>query len=190
MPGPERVLTEQSFHARHWGRQLVFAATIEGTWVGTGDGYELELIDWDGVVRRTLEWSGPSLQVSDAILQGLHARLTYSFRDDETKMREFDRDRWGEWLDELPPTLPAYERLLVLGSGDLWVGLWAPNWLYREPGDSGRTWLVFNDGGQQIRRVAIPGNMHLLDVDRTRVLVLVRGELGVERLGIYEMVVE
>ena len=190
MPGPERVLTEESFHARHWGRQLVFAGVDEGIWVGAGDSFELDLVGWDGVLRRTLEWTGPSLEVTDAELRGFYGRLTYPFRDDEVQVREFDREMWPEWLDELPPTLPAYTRLLAVNGGELWVGLWAPNWLYRQPNDRGRTWMVFSDRGQEIRSVVIPGDMYLLDVVGTRVLVVVRDVLGVETLKGYEMVTE
>lgn len=70
IPGAERV--QVVFDAgrlvsfpRTWGKDLEFAVTGEGVWLGTGDGYELELVDWSGATARRIRWSGPDQAVAD-----------------------------------------------------------------------------------------------------------------------------
>lgn len=49
---------------RVWGRRIVLGATDSGAWLGTGDDYELEFLNWDGTTVRRLRWKGPDLAVT------------------------------------------------------------------------------------------------------------------------------
>ena len=184
MPGPERVLTENSFHARHWGKKLVFAGTERGVWAGTGDAPILELIDWNGTTLQTLGWESSKLAVTQQHIDGLYDRMMERAGSEDERDR-FRRESWADWRAELPADLPALSRILVSDDGEIWVGMWTEDWLFRVPGDSGRTWLVFDSDGNQLRAVRIPGHMSILDVGSEWVLATVRNPLGVESLAVY-----
>ncbi len=185
--GPERVLTDDSYADRQWGHQPVFAGSAEGVWIGTGDAYALDLVGWDGGLRRRLEWEGPVRDVTPEHVDALYERLAALSGDDPDAQNRFRNEEWPDWRKELPETLPAYTRLLLTAEGELWVGLWAGQWFWRRPTDPGRTWLVFDRERRITREVRVPGDMSLLDAGADWVLVVRRDELGVERIAIYDM---
>ena len=47
-----------------WSHDAVFAATDDGVWLGTGDDYEVEFVDWTGATTRRIRWEGPDLTVT------------------------------------------------------------------------------------------------------------------------------
>ena len=62
VPGPERVLSADSYEARHWGRELVVAAASTGVWLGSSDAYALDMIGWDGNTGSGNLWVGPWIE--------------------------------------------------------------------------------------------------------------------------------
>ena len=187
VPGLERVLNG-GYWDRPWSKKLVLGGTREGVWIGTSDDYVLELVAWDGSVIRKLEWDGEDLTATQADIDQLREEFLQDEEDEEARNR-FLRESWPEYEEVLPSVLPAYSRLLVLDDGSLWVGRWEGlEWgMGRLPGHPGRRWDVFDPSGDRIRQVTIPNNMSLLDAGEDWVLVVVRDELNVQRLAVYEL---
>lgn len=186
VPGPERVLDDDSYWDRPWSRRLVLAGTDQGVWIGTSDDYMLELIGWDGTVLDTLAWSGSDRAVTRADIEQLQDELTEG--DDEETRARFIRESWPDYESVLPTTLPAYSHLLLLDDGTLWIGQWdGIMWRPRLPGHPGKRWDVFDPSGERVRQVTIPSNMRLLDAGDDWVLVVVRDSLGVQTLAVYRV---
>ena len=186
VPGPERILDDDSYWDRPWSRRLVFGGTDRGVWIGTSDDYMLELVGWDGTVLDTLAWSGRDRAVTQADIDQLQDEFTEG-DDEETKAR-FLRESWPDYESVLPSTVPAYSHLLVLEDGTLWIGQWdGIMWLPRLPGHPGKRWDIFDPTGHRVRQVTIPSNMRLLDAGDDWALVLVRDSLGVQTLAVYEV---
>lgn len=186
VPGPERVLDDESYWDRPWSRRLVFAGTDQGVWLGTSDDYMLELVGWDGTVLDTLAWSGRDRAVTQADIDQLRDELTEG--DDEEARARFIRESWPDYERVLPTTLPAYSHLLVLDDGTLWIGQWdGIMWRPRLPEHPGKRWDVFDPSGERVRQVTIPSNMRLVDAGDDWVLVVVRNSLGVQTLAVHEV---
>ncbi len=187
VPGPERILDDDSYWDRPWSRRLVFGGTDRGVWIGTSDDYMLELVGWDGTVLDTLAWSGRDRAVTQADIDQLQDELTEG-DDEETKAR-FLRESWPDYERVLPSTVPAYSHLLVLEDGTLWIGQWdGIMWRRRLPGHPGKRWDIFDPSGNRVRQVTIPSNMRLLDAGDDWALVVVRDSLGVQTLAVYEVI--
>ncbi len=186
VPGPEKILNG-GYWDRPWTKRLVLGGTREGVWVGTSDDYVLELVAWDGSVTRTIEWTGDDLTATQADIDQLRDEFLQD-EEDEAARNSFLRDSWPDYEEVLPAVLPAYSRLMVLDDGSLWVGRFEGlEWKGRLPGHPGRRWDVFDPSGDRIRQVTIPNNMSLLDAGEDWVLVVVRDELNVQRLAVYEL---
>ena len=184
VPGPERVFTDASYHARPWGHTLALAATDEGVWIGTGDDYEVLFVDWNGTVSDTVRWTGPDRGIAQSQVDRLYDTQLAMMPDQEAAER-FRTSVWPEMLTELPSTLPAYSRLLVSREGELWVGMWSDADMYYESSERGRTWYAFDAGGRVARRLTVAPNMRVQDVGTDWVLVRVTDEVGVEKLAVY-----
>ena len=188
VPGPERILDDDGYWDRPWSKRLVLGGSREGVWIGTSDDYILELVAWDGSVIRTLEWAGDDLTATQEDIDQLRDEFLQDEEDEEAANR-FLRESWPGYEEVLPSRLPAYSRLMVLDDGSLWVGRWEGlEWgMGRLPGHPGRRWDVFDPSGDWIRQVTIPNNMSLLDAGEDWALVVVRDELNVQRLAVYEL---
>ncbi len=186
VPGPEKILNG-GYWDRPWSKELVLGGTREGVWIGTSDDYVLELVAWDGSVIRTLEWSGEDLVATQDDIDQLRDELVHE--KDEAERNRYLREAWPDYEEVLPSALPAYSRLLVLDDGSLWVGRWEGiGWgVRRLPGHPGQRWDVFDPSGKRVREVTVPANMSLLDAGEDWVLVVVRDELNVQRLAVYEL---
>ena len=85
-----------------WSRRLMFAPTDAGTWLGTGDDYEIEFVDWTGTTTGHIGWEGPDPAVTQEHLDAHRERLRDSYTGDR-----FDA-RWEREREILPASFPAY----------------------------------------------------------------------------------
>ena len=96
IPGQDRVTyveegLEPISGPRRWGRSVVYTATDDGVWMGTGDDYEIEFVDWKGKIRQRLDWQGPDLSISEKETQGWHPSnvpIDFLSRADSTECRK------------------------------------------------------------------------------------------------------
>lgn len=188
IPGAERV--QVVFDAgrlvsfpRTWGKDLEFAVTGEGVWLGTGDGYELELVDWSGATARRIRWSGPDQAVADEHVEAHRNQMRRQYS--ESSLSDWEarfRSRWDEEAEYLPSTFPSFSRVLLADDGALWIEH------FHRPGAERREWVVFTQAGKWLRTVDLPARMVLQDAGNDWVLVRTTDELGVERIELHALV--
>ena len=183
----ERVLDDQtgSYMDRPWSKQLVLGGTDLGVWIGTGDEYLLELVGWDGLPIAAARWSGRDLMATQQDADRFREELVAGM-DGDTRER-WVRESWPGWEQLLPSRVPAYSKLIANSEGLVWVGSWEGElWLSRLRGHPGTRWDELDGSGMWVRQVTIPANMSPLDFGAEWVLVVVRDDLGAERLAVYE----
>lgn len=187
IPGQDRVTyveegLEPISGPRRWGRSVVYAPTDSGIWMGTGDGYEIEFVDWRGRTGRRVNWQGPELAVTQDDLDAYRASLRDSYaRRGESNWRAEFEDRWKRESANLPSIFPSLSAIVTTDAG----GLWAER--YARPGDSERVWYFFEDG-RWTKTLYLPRSRYVLDAGTDWVLVRITGSLGVQRLAVYELV--
>ncbi|WP_420448908.1 hypothetical protein [Candidatus Palauibacter sp.] len=183
IPGAERTrISRGSVMPSYWGRSMVLAAVDTGVWFGTSDDYELQHLDWTGRVTRTARWLGPDLAVTDQQVDRYRDYLSGLDRySDREGRRRFEREVWPERRAYLPERFPAYESLLALPDG----GIWIRTYRWRAPGE--KLHLLDRDG-VWLRRLTMPGGFVLLDAGRDWVLVRQRDAFGVPAVALYELV--
>ncbi len=183
IPGAERTrISRGSVMPSYWGRSMVFAAVDTGVWFGTSDDYELQHLDWTGRVTRTARWAGPDLAVTDEQVDRYRDYLSGldRYADGEGR-RRFEREVWPERRAYLPELFPAYESLLALADG----GLWIRTHRWRVPGEE--LHLLDRDGAW-LRRLTMPGGSVLLDAGPDWVLVRQRNAFDVPTVALYDLV--
>ncbi|WP_419165385.1 hypothetical protein [Candidatus Palauibacter sp.] len=159
---------------------MIYAAVDTGVWFGTADNYEVEHLDWTGRVTRTARWAGPDLAVTDEQVQRYREYLSahdyYADYGDR-----FEREVWPERRAYLPERFPAYESILALPDGRVWIRTYR----WQAPGEE--LHLLDRDGAWQ-RRLTMPGGSVLLDAGSDWVLILQRDAFDIPTVAVYELV--
>ncbi len=183
IPGAERTrISRTSARPSYWGRGMVFAAVDTGVWLGTGDDYELEHLDWTGRVTRVARWAGPDLAVTNEQVERYRDYLMGLDRyADPEGRRRFQREVWPERRAYLPERFPAYESILALPDG----GVWTRTHLWRAPGEELH---LLDRNGVWLRRLMMPGGSVLLDAGRDWVLVQQRNAFDIPTVALYDLV--
>ena len=180
IPGTERTRLETGERPRIWGRTMVFAVAPTGVWYGSADDYEIEHVDRTGRVTRIARWAGPDLTVTRERVDLFRDAWLARYEDAERR-RRFEKESWPGIRDGLPDRFPAYEALLPLEDGSVWVkthGWRAPDTEQHLLGPDG-TW---------IQRLTMPSGSTLLDAGRDWVLLRRRGELDEHIVAVYQLV--
>ena len=180
IPGADRTFYGRSDGPRTWGRSMVFAVTPTGVWYGSADDYELEHVDWTGRIARTARWSGPDLRVTREHLDRYRDVRLARYNVPEERQR-FLSEWWPDILDGLPERFPAYEALVSLPDGSVWVTTFG----WRAPQ---REVHLLGADGTWIRRLTIPAGAVLLDAGLDWVLLRQRGELDAPTVAAYRLV--
>ncbi|HKJ92576.1 MAG TPA: hypothetical protein VJ957_05370 [Longimicrobiales bacterium] len=130
----------------------------------------------DGTPVRRLRIPGLDLTLTDddvqAALQQVLAGLPESARPGI-------RALWRSY--DMPPTRPAYSRLVVDAAGDLWVGEYA-----HRPATA-RHWRVFDPEGRWLGVVTVPPDFRITCIDEAGVLGVARDSLDVERVSLFPL---
>ncbi len=165
-----------------WAHDVALAATSHGIWIGTGDDYEVELIDWTGSTIRRIRWDGPDLTVAREDVDRYRDSIEASYRDDDDPdwRSRFETD-WGWQSEIVPDAFPAYQGLMAGDDGMLWVHD------YIRPGERSE-WFGFDEDGRWVRTLALPTRTSLLDIGSDWALVLTLDELGVQRVEVRRLV--
>ena len=180
IPGTDRIRSTGGDSPRSWGRGMVFAVTPTGVWYGSGDDYELEHVDWTGRVTRVARWAGPDLEITSGHLDR-YLEFRLARYDEPEQRRRFERERWPDIRDGLPERFPAYEALLSLPDGSVWITTYG--WR-----TSDQELHLLDADGVWIRRLSLPAGPTVLDAGPDWVLLLERGELDVQSVAVYRLV--
>lgn len=179
IPGTERTFYGGGDGPKTWGRTLVFAVAPEGVWFGSSDDYVLQKVDWTGRVRRIARWGGPNLDVTRRHVSGYLDAWLDRYSDPEERER-FERNRWPDIRDGLPERFPAYEALLSMPAGSVWVTTHG----WRAPS---RELHLLDSDGNWIRRLTIPAGAVLMDAGPDWVLLRLRNELDAPTVAVYPL---
>ena len=180
IPGTERTRYANSDGPRTWGRTMVFAVVPTGVWYGSADDYEVEHVDWTGRVTRIARWGGQDLTVTRERLDRYREAWLARY-DDPAERRRFERERWPDIRDGLPEQFPAYEALLTLPDGSMWITTYG----WRSPEQELH---LLDADGVWIRRLTMPAGSTVLDAGPDWVLLGERGELDVPIVAVYRLV--
>ena len=177
-----------------WSRRLRFAATDEGVWLGTGDDYEMEFLDWTGTATRAMRWEGPDLTVTqlhvdayrEAVRDSFASGLDFTARiyPEEVSTRDWQQRfeaRWERDREALPPAFPAYGQVMLGDDGVLWIEE------FTRAGQPNE-WFALNEDGERMRTLTVPPGIVLLDIGADWVLVTYRDDMDVERVALYSLV--
>ena len=97
-----------------WGRDVALAAVDEGVWIGTGDGHEIEFVDWTGTTIRRITWAGPTdLRVTQQNI-ALHRERLYKQHERSGRpdwRQRFERV-WREDEPALPSRFPSHNAIM------------------------------------------------------------------------------
>ena len=182
IPGTVRTrYSEISDGPADWGRNMVYAAVETGVWYGTADDYELEHLDWTGRATRIARWAGPSLEVTRDRTDSYRDNYWLARYDDPDARRDFERESWPDIRDRLPERFPAYESLLALPNG----GIWVKSHAWRAPGEELH---LLDANGVWLRRLTLPSGAAVLHIGPDWVLLSQRDELDVPTVALYELV--
>ena len=145
--------------------------------LGTRDRYEVNVFDSTGMLERIIRIQTPPVPVAQEHLDGYLEEMLARLPSPELapQVRAGFRD--------IPhaETMPAFQALLLDSEGFLWVED------YNLPGDTLRTWTVFDEEGNAITRLSLPRNNRVLEIGSGFVLAVFQDELGVEYVRSYPL---
>lgn len=159
------------------GRATVVALGSERVYIGDASDYELEVYDLAGQPRTPLRWSGPDLEYDEDLVKELGERAA-------ARTSERNRPRVRRAYAELPELdqLPAYDRLVVSDTDEVWVRH------FPRPGALDEEWVVFSADRALVGRVRMPPRATLWEVRGDRVVYSVLDELDVPIVRISRLV--
>ena len=109
-------------------------------------------------------------------------------QDELGTLTEEDRARLLEgmlatWQFDTDKPLPLFTGLTADDEGRVWLGEYYPSLE-----TTTRSYKVFSLDGLWLGRVAVPEGLRVFDVDRGRVLGVMKGEMDVLNVVVYELV--
>ena len=151
-----------------FGRATVVALGSAYVYVGAADSYEIEVYDLSGAPQPSLRWDGPSLEYDDNLLEALkEAALADAPERSRPRLR-----RWYASIPELKQ-IPAYDRILVSDSDEVWVRQ------FFTPGSDGEEWVVFGRDHALSGRLTLPARSTLWEVRDDRVVYSILDDFDV-----------
>jgi hypothetical protein len=176
VPGPDGRRTQEIL-----GKRAVYAPFGDRLLHGMGDDFTVQVYDFTGEVVDSMSRPHASRPVTDAMLEALKQQELERVQGPEAETRRASVER--RYRDEpRAQTLPAYQRFLVDGEGNVWVQA------YQAPGDDRFEWSVFDrDGGGFLGTLELPAAFRLTDVAHGLVAGVWTDDLDVQTLRVYRL---
>ena len=151
-----------------FGRATVVALGSKHVYIGDGGGYEIEVYDLSGNPLPSIRWTGPDLRYDQDLVDQLP-------RNAVADAPEESRAGLRRWYAEMPELdqLPAYDRILVSDTDQVWVRH------FGRPGAVGEEWVVFGPDHELAGRLRMPPRSKLWEVRGDRLIYSVLDELDV-----------
>ncbi|UCD23064.1 MAG: hypothetical protein JSW51_08325 [Gemmatimonadota bacterium] len=148
----------------------------DAVYVGDQAKFEIRRYSPDGMLQQVVRVPDADLRLTSAAVQQLK---------DEILAREPEQRRamMRQHLQEmaLPPSKPAYSRLMIDGAGNIWAAEYA-----RYPAVP-LTWTVFTQAGELLGEVPVPRWFNVLQIGVDWILGVGRDELDVEYVRSYRL---
>jgi hypothetical protein len=162
-----------------FGRFTVSALHQNELYISDGGPYEVRVYGMSGDLRRIIRLERAPRKVTNRDEEVMRAAYLErasgpdSRRRIERYLREWPRAEHKPWLS----------RLLVDGTGHIWVEEYEPYWAR-----SARTWGVFNPAGQWLGTLQAPAGLRIMEIGPDYVLGTWMTELNVEQVRLYGLV--
>jgi hypothetical protein len=141
---------------------------------GNGESAELAAVGPDGLRTDPLRLSLDPEPFTGATM----ARIEEAFREEQARRPEVFEGPVELYVGgDHPEHVPLFTRLMADEAGRLWAQEWAPPFS-RTP----HVWNVFDGDGLQLAHIELPAGSRPVWIGSDEVLLVVRDELGVERL--------
>lgn len=190
-PGYETYVSDQTGLVPYiFGADTHAASSGDALVVGTAESPELRRYGPDGGLERIVRWPDHDRSVAGPFVEDWN-----DFVENEwlANRGAAEREAIRDLLDRipLPARLPAHDRVIAAGSGDIWVAeyvgqLELPG--IRRARVPARRWLVFDADGTLTARVRTPEGFEPRAVRDGVVWGVFRDEMDVESVQAYELV--
>jgi len=179
-PGREVYLTLENgrgvMSTPLFARNTSVAVAGDRVLIGDQAAFAIDVLDAGGVKLRSIRMTGLDLTIDGDVVR----RTTDALLEHLPAAERADRRRFLESLPG-PPTRPAFGRILVAPSGEIWVSRHAP-----APLDP-PAWTVFDAGGRLLAVVTMPDRFRLEAVGETRIAGVWRDEYDVEHVRVHTL---
>lgn len=151
-----------------FGRATVVGLADDRAYIGSADGYEIEVYDLAGQRLPSLTWEGPALSYQRNWVEEWAEEVVAS-------ASETRRPALRRYYRDLPALeqFPAYDRIAVADDGGIWVRLFP-----RPTGDTAR-WVIFGAQHRLLGHVVLPRDAEIWQIVGGRVLYSVSDEFDV-----------
>ena len=174
----ERVGSRGGASGPHpFGRKTSVALGPSRAYLGSADGYSIEVYELTGERLPDISWSGPDLTLTRDDLTA-HADRAVEAASPAS------RPRLRRMYLDLPrlDRYPAYDRMLTDRAGNLWVRY------FLRPAMETIDWVVFGIEGDKVGEVSLPLRATLLEAGADYVLVVELDDLDVPTIRVYSLV--
>jgi hypothetical protein len=155
-----------------------YQTVVDGRLVaGTTDRFELRVYDGEGALRRLIRAPGRDRPVSSAEWEEIVAEALDESEDAEGRRRVLDLAE----LKPAPDLRPAYGRFVADPPGHVWIEPYRPARGRPVP------WIVVELDGTVLGEVDLPERFTPLDIGPRSVLGVVRDDLDVPYVHLYEL---
>jgi hypothetical protein len=153
LPSSERLVSPNGSRPHPLGREPVLAIGRERAYVGTADSFTVRTFTLAGEPLESLRYDDTDLRTTPDDIE------RYKYLDTVGQSNASKQSALSDWATlEFPPTVPAYDRLLVDARDHLWVRR-----LPRRIGAEAE-WIVFTPDGTPTARVTVPGDLTVYEI--------------------------
>jgi hypothetical protein len=172
----ERIGTERGSGPHPFGRFTSIAVGDGAIYLGSGEEFEVRRYSRAGRLERIQRAPPEDLSISPEALDDYRAEQL-------ARVTPQNRPELERTLAEMPMPegLPAFTRLRVDPSGNLWARR------FRHAGDSAERWAVFSLEGGLLGHVEMPPEFALLEIGEEYVLGVTRDADSVERVRLHRL---
>jgi outer membrane protein assembly factor BamB len=157
-----------------FSRNSAVAAAGDRILVGDQASYAIDAYDPAGTHRRSIRRTGQDLSIGEGAVRRAIEGILEDLPDAERPARR----RFLESVP-IPESRPAFDRLLIAATGEIWVSDSA-----LDPADA-EQWNVFGTNGHWLGMIALPPSFRLEAVSTDRIAGVWRSELDVEYVRTY-----
>ena len=169
----ERIGTSSGSRPHPAGRATRLAIHDGRLFVGSGETFEVEIWRLDGTLERLVRGPRLTLEVTDSLKQRyMDTQLAQSA---DEQRRAALRSSIAEW--EWPASVPAFTDLRVDETGVVWVKR------FKIDPEEAEAWSLLDEERGYLGDVRLPRGQELLSIGSEYLLVLMKDEIDVERVG-------
>lgn len=159
-------------HSIGW---TVYAGASSHIFLGAGVDSEVEVWNQDGKLIRLIRWKAAPRPVDGSEIERF--KEDFLVRHEGSDREEF----WNGWLRDVPfpEVMPTFDKLIVDGTGHLWVRKYQPSW------EDSQIWHTFTPDGRWLGEVVVSPTLAITDIGADYILGIWRDEMDVEYVRMY-----